>query len=100
MKFERENVKMEDKYNWNLKDIFKTEEEFRNTQKKIEEKLEETNKTRANLIRKIDKIYPIKCAYQNKEIKYLYSNLLEYPNNLKAKEMLHTNHLEKVKSKL
>ena len=63
-------------------------------------KILKVNKTRANLIRKIDKIYPIKCAYQNKEIKYLYSNLLEYPNNLKAKEMLHTNHLEKVKSKL
>ncbi len=51
-------------YNWNLKDIFQTEEEFYNTQKEIQTKLEEIKKFETKLGESAENIYNCYRLYE------------------------------------
>lgn len=67
---------MENKYNWNLKDIYQTKEEFEKSKQIIESKLEEIKKYRGELSKSSDNIY--NCYKLYEEILEEYEKLYSY----------------------
>ena len=67
---------MENKYNWNLKDIYKTEEEFQDEKNLIQNKLKEIEKYKGNLSKSSENIY--NCYKLYEEICEIYERLYGY----------------------
>ena len=80
---------MNDKYTWNLKDIFKTKEEFLNCKKEIEDKLLKIQEYKGHLEESSDNLY--NCYKTYEEILELYERfysygMLSYHLDMKNKE--------------
>ena len=67
---------MENKYNWNLKDIYKTEEEVQDEKNLIQNKLKEIEKYKGNLSKSSENIY--NCYKLYEEICEIYERLYGY----------------------
>ena len=67
---------MQKKYNWNLKDIFKTEVEFYNIQNEIKEKLNEMQTYKAHLGESAENLY--NCYKTYEEVVELYEKFYGY----------------------
>lgn len=55
---------MEEKYNWNLKDIFKSEDEFQNSKNEIKKNLNEIQNYKENLIYSSENLYNCYAIYE------------------------------------
>ena len=67
---------MEEKYTWKLKDIFESEEEFLNTEKKIDEKLKQIQEYKGHLGESAENIY--NCYKTYEEALELYEKFYSY----------------------
>ena len=57
-------MEFEEKYNWNLEDIFKTEEEFKNAKNKIKENLKKIEKYKGILCDNAENLYNCYLLYE------------------------------------
>ena len=76
---------MENKYNWNLKDIYQTEDDFEKSRKIIENKLEEIKKYKGKLSKNSNNIYNCYRLYEEilEEYEKFYSyGMLSYHLNM------------------
>ena len=67
---------MDEKYTWNLKDIFKTKEEFLSCKKEIEEKLSKIQEYKGHLGESSDNLY--NCYKTYEEALELYEKFYAY----------------------